>query len=330
MYVNIGNVERNISRIDGYLLGGGPSKSGESVEEILTNSRADRLIKKIHKKKVNETIFKLVGGKSDTAEYPIISPIPLELLGSREDAGNKAKKIEMNWAKEADQMQKKNYFSFRYIQKCDKDILEFLREIMPPLDADNNPITESDLRGIKISNESYTFITFYKDSEDMLEILKRKLPKPLSTLVANDLTSNVGGNVLGFGKEFKSVISVEIDPTIHEYLRNNINVYKFKNVETFRADATEWIKDKEYVGDVVFMDPPWGGLGYRREGKMRLSLSGISIEDITTEIMNKPKPPLMTVLKLPQNYDLDFLRSKLSNFKIEELKIRKLLVVLIT
>ena len=76
----------------------------------------------------------------------------------------------MNWAKEADQMQKKNYFSFRYIQKCDKDILEFLREIMPPLDADNNPITESDLRGIKISNESYTFITFYKDSEDMLQM----------------------------------------------------------------------------------------------------------------------------------------------------------------
>lgn len=218
------------------------------------------------------------------------------------------------------------------VTECDKKISCFLRNVMPPIGVDGKKITERDLRWIRMTRDSYSFITFYKDSKKILDHIKENYLGDISmkTLIATDLTAHIGGDVLAFASEFKFVEAVEIDDEAYDFLKNNINVYGFENVSAHFEDSVRWIAGLEDVGDIVFMDPPWGGSGYRKNRYMKLSLSGTGVEDIAIELMQKPKPPMLVVLKLPMNYDMKFLKKKLSDFSVESVTVGKLLVVFIS
>lgn len=52
--------------------------------------------------------------------------------------------------------------------------------------------------------------------------------------------------------------------------------------------------------DVIIIDPPWGGLGYKNQGNLQLSLGGYGIDFIA----NYVKHLGIVFLKLPLNADL--------------------------
>jgi folate-dependent phosphoribosylglycinamide formyltransferase PurN len=67
--------------------------------------------------------------------------------------------------------------------------------------------------------------------------------------------------------------------------------------------------------NTIFIDPPWGGICYRKNDLLKLTLSDVPIEELVFNIFNKFRTinisPLdsysnrLVVLKLPKNYDIE-------------------------
>ena len=84
--------------------------------------------------------------------------------------------------------------------------------------------------------------------------------------------------------------------------------------------------------DVIFIDPPWGGKCYKDHRKLRLQISGIPIETLCTQLFNKikmKKVPYMIILKLPRNYDIEYLYNNIKNCQIYLHKLDKMDIIVI-
>ena len=132
-----------------------------------------------------------------------------------------------------------------------------------------------------------------------------------------DLTACVGGNVLSFGKQFDYVYGIEIDPTRHRMLQNNVRV-----MHDYRTSGTSGTSGRNLqrpqihtaCGDAVlllqptppgntlvqaflskwspssvgmridemiyFLDPPWGGLNYKNQSSISLTLGTTPIATV--------------------------------------------------
>lgn len=99
MNIIIGGVERNISQVETYCEYHGGTE-GMTVEEILDESRADRLLNKIVQKKLNSDINKILGG-AKYAEFVDVKYASEQLLNETQGAYEMAKEIEKQYAKQA-------------------------------------------------------------------------------------------------------------------------------------------------------------------------------------------------------------------------------------
>lgn len=221
------------------------------------------------------------------------------------------------------------------------------------MEFDNNPNNESDESNIKtvlslfpylsdksvavnlkIDNESIHYISLREYAEKISEIIAKHLKminiKPMDAVIT-DATAGVGGNTLSFAKIFKHVHAIEIDKLRCDYLQNNVNVYKFSNVDVLQNDCT-LLLNKIDDHDVIFIDPPWGGKNYKDHKNLKLSLSNISIELLCNLLMKKEimvKIPELIVLKLPKNYDVSYLYNSINKKKIYYYDLKKMILIII-
>lgn len=183
---------------------------------------------------------------------------------------------------------------------------------------------------IKIDDESFSFITIREIADITSKIicyhlLEYNLNPQKITIV--DYTSGVGGNVLSFSKYFKFVYAIEISIERSEYLKNNVGIYGFENIEVINKCAIEFNSlDLINVNpSVVFVDPPWGGSNYKSNEKLLLGLGSVPIEELIINIASKFSSHYLKlveanpnekknnfnnkfiILKLPKNYDIDHL-----------------------
>lgn len=149
---------------------------------------------------------------------------------------------------------------------------------------------------LKLTKDSVYSVSPPQMAEDISRCILHMFPSCKTIL---DATANIGGNTINFAKHFKHVRALDICPTNIHALKNNIKVYKLKNVVCARCDFVEVMTT--ITEDVVFIDPPWGGRYYKVFDKLRLNLSNISLEDIVNSIPTK----VHIVLKLPLNYDIE-------------------------
>lgn len=184
------------------------------------------------------------------------------------------------------------------------------------------------MKELQIDPESIYYISLREDAEKITNIIINSYPfknnETSKDLVITDATAGVGGNTISFGMHFKYINSIECNYTRFKYLENNIKVYNLKNVNTFNKDCTT-ILHKLY-NDIVFIDPPWGGKDYKYKTKLKLTLSNKAIEDICLDLLKKTT---LIILKLPLNYDVDFLYNKLKNFNINVHVLNKMIVITI-
>ena len=152
--------------------------------------------------------------------------------------------------------------------------------------------------------ESTYSVTFPEDADTISKIIKKKYPNAKSIV---DMTANVGGNTLSFCKYFNYVYSIEIDKETSDYLKNNLELYKFKNYEVFNMDSQHFNKS----ADFYFYDPPWTGIFYKMKTNMSLYLGNKNIVDIM-------KPNFC--LKAPMNYNISELLEKFGNISIYKIK----------
>lgn len=182
---------------------------------------------------------------------------------------------------------------------------------------------------IKIDDDSFCYITIREIADIISKIicyhlLEYNLNPQKSTIV--DYTSGVGGNVLSFGKFFKKIYAIELDELRAEYLENNVEIYGYKNIEVINDCAINFNSTQllDLNPNVVFVDPPWGGSGYKNNDSLTLSLGTVSMEQLVIDISNKfsshyekivsenPKEKhnnynnKFIILKLPKNYDVEY------------------------
>ncbi len=181
---------------------------------------------------------------------------------------------------------------------------------------------------IKIDDDSFSYITIREIADVISKIicyhlLKYNLnPQKINII---DYTAGVGGNILSFCKYFNYIYGIELSTNRSEYLENNINVYGFKNVKVINKCAIEFNNNNliEINPNVIFIDPPWGGINYKNNDKLTLSLGNIEIENLVIDIAtkfsieykkitelnpkekNNNKNNKFIILKLPKNYDIE-------------------------
>lgn len=182
------------------------------------------------------------------------------------------------------------------------------------------------LKKLKIDSESYNYISVKNDAKLITTMILEKINDmniPNIDLKITDATGGVGGNTLSFGRVFSIVYSVEIDPIRAEYLQNNVNVYNLKNVIVLNSDYTKL----DIVQDILFVDPPWGGTSYKEHQNLKLTLGNTPIEDICNIALNKKTK--LIALKLPYNYDINYLMKNIISRKITTTRIKNMIIVLI-
>ncbi len=110
-------------------------------------------------------------------------------------------------------------------------------------------------------------------------------------------------------------------------LENNINIYKLNNVICLNLNCLDIIFTLKQ--DVIFIDPPWGGHEYKDKQNLRLNLGNIGIEKLSNMFLNN-KICNYVILKLPTNYDLNYLRNTIDEDKrIIINKLNKMLLIII-
>jgi predicted RNA methylase len=129
----------------------------------------------------------------------------------------------------------------------------------------------------------------------------------LKNKVVTDGTSCIGGNVIELAKNVKSVNSIDIDPLHVEISKHNTKLLNINNID-FSVDNYIFNFDK-YKQDIIFLDPPWGGVDYKKKNLIDLYMinSNIPFSKFITSFISYLCEVI--VLKLPYNYNVDLIIS---------------------
>ena len=174
-----------------------------------------------------------------------------------------------------------------------------------------------------LNNEGKYSVTRRNESEQIIDVMYSIIGN-LETKKVTDATGCMGGDTLNFSLHFEKVFSIEMNPQNFEKLKNNVEVFGCKNVELFCNDSTKIIN---WVSDVVYADPPWGGPSYRNMQNIELWMGQIRLDIWLEDLMSGPYRPSFVFIKVPFNYNsikLAFLPNFVS---MQEIKIQNFFLV---
>ena len=120
----------------------------------------------------------------------------------------------------------------------------------------------TDISKLRIDKVGEYSISIPEDAQKTSKIILQIINN--NDIIITDATAGVGGNSISFADNFKLVNSIELDPNRFEYLKNNLSIYKLKNIKLYNSDFLQIISLLKQ--DVVFIDPPWGGKDYKSKG----------------------------------------------------------------
>lgn len=170
---------------------------------------------------------------------------------------------------------------------------------------------------LKIDTESLMYVTNFKDSNDICNIICyhiNKIKIPSECLIV-DSTGGIGGDTITFAKKFLQVISIEKDNTRFEFLKNNINIYELNNVIDINSDFILLLPLLSNI-DIIYIDPPWGGKSYKNKHNMHIYINNIELEKIIKNLLSKDlmlSLPKIIAIKLPKNYDIQYLFDQIND-----------------
>ena len=142
-------------------------------------------------------------------------------------------------------------------------------------------------------------LTHYNNANEISELILSNFN--ISNLSIIDCTAGIGGNTFSFSKYFKNVTSIELDKNRFEMLKNNVLIYKLKNIKLINTNCIDYIKNNKNY-NVYYFDPPWGGLNYKEYKQLIIKLDNNNLIDILKLIKTNNN---LIVFKLPYNYNLN-------------------------
>ena len=134
----------------------------------------------------------------------------------------------------------------------------------------------------------------------LIQVLRNSIKKDPSKLILMDSTAGMGGNTIHFSKFFRKVISIDIDSTHFNVLKNNVESLSLKNIELCHDTFVNHM-DKKI--DVLFFDPPWGGNSYKKFKYFNLTFQHQPIHQILNDMHAKKIPVVM--FKAPINLNVN-------------------------
>lgn len=170
------------------------------------------------------------------------------------------------------------------------------------------------IKNIKMNNVGRYSITRPYEAQQIVNNIKRNCVVPTDGLVITDATCGVGGDTLHFSKNFKKVNSVDILEENCSLLKINCEHYLCNNVTIINRDYTNiWMYLQQ---DIIYFDPPWGGVEYKKQKKIKLYLSDMYLPDLIGEIFAKNRDTKI-FLKAPINlYMEDYSIFNINIYKI--------------
>tara|TARA_E500000178_G_C17032995_1_gene761625 strand:+ start:2738 stop:3508 length:771 start_codon:yes stop_codon:yes gene_type:complete len=169
-----------------------------------------------------------------------------------------------------------------------------------PKEGPKGKISENDFKKLMISNIGGYSIFLPKYANSMAKVLRSYFPDNEKVTIT-DATSNMGGAVLGFCRYFDKVNAVEIVDLHCDILKNNMKLYKVDDqVNIICDDYIDVYKNTKQ--DIIFFDPPWGGVDYKSKVIFNLDLDAIPIDKIFKELL-QIKNAKYLAMRLPFNYD---------------------------
>lgn len=213
--------------------------------------------------------------------------------------------------------------SIKYITYplCAQEISNIIMNNLMDFPCPSKGISEYSMSDLDISTQ------LNKDDEPKWK--EKSLDKRMNQLVITEMTAGVGGNILNFANYFKYVNAIEIDPIRYNYLKKNVSLYGFTNVNCYNDNSIKMlVENDDIVQDIIFVDPPWGGKDYKIHHNLRLSFGDYSIENICKILFQKARNK-MIALKLPNNYDFDYLKNELIDYRVSKVSLEKMTIVII-
>ena len=121
---------------------------------------------------------------------------------------------------------------------------------------------------LEVDEEAQFSVTASKYSAGMANIIfqaTKRLVDSSNECIAVDMTAGAGGLTLGLAKKFSTVVALEIDSVRAQLCRTNMISQGQSNVTVVCADAMEYVLSMNHAEPLaLIIDPPWGGLHYRR------------------------------------------------------------------
>ena len=189
----------------------------------------------------------------------------------------------------------------------------------------NKLFPQTDYGKIKYDVEGLYSITNYYEA-DLISKIILQLFNDTSNLTIMDGTGGIGGNSISFCKFFKEVTTLEIDNDRCEILKNNINLYEYKNIKILNEDSINYLFKNSNKYNIYFFDPPWGGRNYKKNNNLILKIGNYYL----SEIINKLKETTcdkLVIFKLPFNYN--FMEFNCYNYKLYKINKYYIIIILI-
>lgn len=144
-------------------------------------------------------------------------------------------------------------------------------------------------------------LTDYKNADKISNIIYN-LPDINKQSLIIDGTASIGGNTYSFSKYFNNIKAIEIDKNRFNMLNHNIKLLNLNNIETINDNIVNYLYNNN-IGDVIFFDPPWGGINYKSQDKIDLYFTyqdkKIDIFDLCNNLQNKGIKYI--IIKAPNN-----------------------------
>lgn len=167
---------------------------------------------------------------------------------------------------------------------------------------------------LSYDSEGLYSITLPNDAEEISSLIKDLLGNEITIC---DATAGIGGNTISFGKNFKSIISIELCKIRFKILENNIKVYDLLNINLINDSC---LNKLNLECSAYFFDPPWGGPDYKYKKNIRFRLGDLTLIEIVKKINQYGQKIIF--FKLPNNYDLNefnefnYIINKIKNYQI--------------
>ncbi len=124
----------------------------------------------------------------------------------------------------------------------------------------------------------------------------------LKNKILTDASSCIGGNTWSFSLLVKGVNAVEIDVNNYECLVNNMRGYN--NIFFYRDNFFN-LKD-EFESNIIFYDPPWGGINYDNNNiGYYYQNEFYGVDMLASKSLYKSIPELI-MFKVPCNLDISW------------------------